>query len=193
VKRSFYVGLLIGALLTSGAFLARQHYAPHISPASSRHYSKDDHDHPQGWLLPKDFTLAKLYTEPDALSVLDAPDVITIHRAGAGSITVLGHTFSTDGVSPEPDDAKTLHATFHALNAYTGVSACAFSPGVLVRLKRSGHRLDLLVCFSCEDIAWVLDGHETPAPQAGLSDLGIGSLRSVFRHAFPNDAAFKAQ
>jgi hypothetical protein len=86
-----------------------------------------------------------------------------------------------------------LQATFHAPNAYTAVSMCEFQPGVLVRLKRGEHQLDLVVCFKCEDIAWVLDGHVAGGPQAGLSDLGIGTLRAVFLHAFPNDPAFKSQ
>ena len=193
MKRSFYVGLLLGALIASGAFVIREHYAFKAHPAPITHTSKGDHPEPQWWLLPKDYSLSKLHTEPDALSVLDAPDVITVHRAGPGGISVLGHTFATEGISPTPDDAKTLRATFHALNAYTAVSACTFEPGVLVRLRRGEHSLDLLVCFTCEDIAWVLDGHETDAPQAGLSDLGIGTLRSVFRRVFPKDPAFKSQ
>ena len=193
VKRSFYTGLLLGALMASGAFLLHEHDAFRSHPVPITHASKGNRAEPQWWLLPKDYSLAKLYTEPDALSVLDAPDAITVHRARPSGVSVLGYTFATEGISPTPDDAKTLRATFHALNAYTPVSACAFEPGVLIRLRRGEHSLDLLICFTCEDIAWVLDGHETHAPQAGLSDLGIGTLRTVFRRIFPDDPAFKLQ
>lgn len=193
MKRSFYIGLLLGVILGGGAFLARQYYTSQFNQAASVHHSKGSLPDPQQWLLPKDFTLSRIYNEPDALAVLDLPEVITIHRAASAGLTILGHTFASEGVSPTSEDAKILHATFHSHNTYTGVSACVFDPGVLVRLKSNEHSVDLLVCFQCNDIAWVLDGREKDAPHAGISELGTGVLRSVFQRVFPEDVAFKPQ
>lgn len=187
LKRSLLVGLLLGALLASGGFLARDHFATRGRLPNTKGTRDDAHQ----WLLNADFSVSKLYTEPDALLVLEAPDSIHIHRAGSGSISLLDHSFATEGVTPSAEDAQMLLKTFRAPNAYTAISACSFDPGVLVRLRRDEHQLDLLVCFSCEDIAWVLDEDESLSSMAGLSDIGIGTLRSIFRRAFPNDPAFK--
>lgn len=184
MMRHFIYGMATGLIVATAAFLTHRHYTPPPRALSS----KGDHPQPQSWLLSDGINLSKIF-EPSALTVLEAPDRITIHRAGHG-IEVFGHSFSTKGATPTADDAKNLHATFHALNAYTPISGCGFQPGVLVRLTRGEHRLDLLICFSCEDMMAALDGKL--AGGAGLSDLGVGSLRAVFRRVFPDDSAFKS-
>ena len=157
-------------------------------------HTKGSDDGAHYWLLGPDFSVPKLYVDPDAISVLEAPESIQIHRAGPGTITLLEETFDAEGITPSAEDAQILIKAFNSANAYTGISACAFEPGFLVRLKRDEHQLDVLVCFSCEDIAWVLDEDATLSSGPGgigLSDIGIGTLRSVFRRAFPNDPAFR--
>ena len=189
-KRSFLCGLILGALLASGAVFVREHFA---NPARLPH-TKGSDDGAHYWLSGPDFSVPKLYVDPDAISVLEAPESIQIHRAGPGTISLLESTFDAAGITPSAEDAQILIKAFNSANAYTGRSACIDEPGVLVRLKRDENQLDLLVCFSCEDLEWVLDEDATLSAGPGvigLSDLGIGTLRSVFRRAFPNDPAFK--
>lgn len=191
MKRSFLCGLILGAVIASGAFLAREHFA---TPARLPH-TKGSDDDAHYRLLGPDFSVPKLYVDPDAISVLEAPESIQIHRAGPGNISLLESTFDAAGITPSAEDAEILIKAFNSANAYKGRSACINEPGVLVRLKREDHQLDLLVCFSCEDLEWVLDEDPTLSSGPGvigLSDIGIGTLRSVFRRAFPNDPAFKA-
>jgi hypothetical protein len=188
MKRCFIGGLVLGALLASGGFIAYRHFT---CPARSVR-TKGTQAEPHWWLLPADFSISSIYTEADARSVLEAPGSIRIHRSGpGGGISLLGHHFASDGIAPSTEDAQLLLKAFHAPNAYSGLSECAFDPGVLVRMKRDEHQLDLLICFSCEDMAWVLDGDETGSSMAGLSDIGIGTLRSIFHRAFPAEEAFK--
>jgi hypothetical protein len=187
VKRSFFCGLILGALLASGGFLAHQRFAKRPRLPNTKGTS----DYAEDWLLEADFSVSRLYAEPMAQSILEAPESISIHRSGADGISLLGYSFATHGVTPSEEDARIPLKTFRAPNAYTGISACEFNPGVLVRLKRNQHKLDLLVCFSCEDVLGVLDEEKSVSLGAGLSDVGVGALRSVFRRAFPNDSAFK--
>jgi hypothetical protein len=164
-KRSFLCGLILGALLASGAFFARERFA---TPARLPH-TKGSGDAAHYWLTGPDFAVPKLYVDPDAISILEAPESIQIHRAGPGTIALLESTFEDAGITPSAEDAEILIKAFNSANAYTGRSACINEPGVLVRLKRDETQLDLLVCFSCEDLEWVLDEDATLSAGPGSS------------------------
>lgn len=193
MKRSFtsvfLIGVLLGTALGMGAFWMRGHYA--LKHVDGRKYTKSGSERPEYWLLPKDGTPAVLFGEK-GWHVLDAPDSMVVCRRGEGPVTVAGYHFSDENLAPSGKDAEQLLATFQSPNAYTGSSMCIFNPGVLVRFTRGEDRLDLLVCFGCKDILWVLNGDETRrAPQVGLSELGEASLLTMLHRMYPNELAFK--
>lgn len=105
----------------------------------------------------------------------------------------MGHSFSATGMSVSNEDIQILKDVVTSPTSYSGTSACIFSPGVVYRLTKGDRRLDLLICFSCEDMGWIADEDQSKSATIGLSDIGIGSFRYLSSHAFPSDPAFKQQ
>lgn len=155
--------------------------------------SKSSHHHPESWLFPREVTLADIFSEPLALEILRAPERITLHKFGKRDLTVSGFAFDATPNTPGESDAEALLTCLRSLNAYTPPSACAFEPGVLIRLEKGGHRLDLLVCFKCSDMARLLDLKSTSGGAGiGISDIGISSLKTIFHRVWPEDPFFHA-
>lgn len=72
---------------------------------------------------------------------------------------------------------------------------CAFAPGVVVRWEDEVHAVDVLLCFSCQDLLVRLDGEDaTPSPARGshvLHDFTPqrAALLAAAQAAFPHDEA----
>ena len=84
-----------------------------------------------------------------------------------------------------------LVAVFTADETYLWdiAKACEFLPGVLVRFEEQQRRWDVLICFSCDEVEFYLDGkkvgHEDIDPERR-------TLVAVARALFPDDAKIQA-
>lgn len=162
-------------------------------PTSPVHRGKGSEADPYDWLLPPDFQPAKLFSTAGAQEIINAPDSVTIHRAQESKegIMLMGHSFSATGVPTAVEDIQILRDVISSPTAYTAPSMCVFAPGVLYRMTKGDRRFDLLICFSCEDLGWIVDETPSKSGTIGLSDTGLGSFRVLSSQAFPSDPAFK--
>ncbi|WP_395739264.1 hypothetical protein [Prosthecobacter sp.] len=153
------------------------------------------HPHPAGWLFPPDFHIEAIIPDASDLQVLQAPDRVTLHPVckadTPGAITIAGFHFSPQGTALSGDPRSDLLEVTRSLGAYGPPSMCSFRPGVLMHCERSGHVLDLLFCFSCDDVyAFKGEKHER-AFGAGMSDLGRRLFLEHFTKALPQFTELK--
>jgi hypothetical protein len=67
--------------------------------------------------------------------------------------------------------------------------ACEFMPGLAIRQTRGTHTVDVLVCFSCDEV-----GFWTNGARSGVEDMDSrrADLVAIARKLFPGDAKFRA-
>ena len=191
MNRSLIIGVLVGSLLGSGGTLLWQRLITGQSPPERTHHGKGEHPEPHSWLLPPDFQSSQVFSFEGAQDIIKAPDWVTVYRASSTGMTVFGHIFSREGVRLSSDDVAILRDVITSPTTYSATSMCIFSPGVLYRITRGERHIDLLICFSCEDMGWIADEDTSRSATIGLSDIGIGSFRLLSSRAFPSDTAFQ--
>ena len=191
MNRNLTIGIFLGSLVGVVGTLGYQKVFSTHSPAPRSHHGKGEHPQPYSWLLPAEFQSSQVFDFVGAQEIIGAPDSVTVHRASSAGFSLMGHSFSTIGTPVSNEDIKILQDVVTSPTTYSGTSACIFSPGVLYRLAKGDRHLDLLICFSCEDMGWIADEDQSKSGMIGLSDIGIGSFRYLSSHAFPSDPAFK--
>lgn len=141
-------------------------------------------DEPDQWLLPSDLKLKDIFREPGALEIIDKPDKITIHQtAGLLDLSPIkcgNYAFARSGKEITGEVRDRLRLSITSLSAYRMPTACMFQPGVLLRFAANGHSVDVLFCFSCNDLRAYLDESDKASMGIGISGIG----REVFLHYF---------
>lgn len=180
----FGVGLAMGA---SFALVLRE-TPPEPSPSPHRTTSAR-------WGIDRFFTdvsLADIYTEPWIHETLSKPDSVTLHRATPDGDIVYGNfRFSAAGKPLSAEDRLIVSRLLRSMTAYqVGLGlACAYRPGVLLRVQRDRHTVDYPICFGCQVADWYADGVTPPrsiAPRLGFSDASFPILREIVGEAFPS-------
>ena len=191
MNRNLAIGIFLGSLVGVAGTLGYQKVFSTPSPAPRSHHGKGEHPQPYSWLLPAEFQSSQVFDFVGAQEIIGDPDSVSVHRASSTGISLMGHNFSATGTPVSSEDIQILQDVVTSPTTYSGTSACIFSPGVLYRLAKGDRRLDLLICFSCEDMGWIADEDNSKSSIIGLSDIGIGSFRFLSSHAFPSDPAFR--
>jgi hypothetical protein len=193
LKRKLAIGIFLGSLVGVAGTLGYQKIFSTPSPAPPSYHGKGEHPKPYSWLLPADFQSSQVFNFVGAQEIIRYPDSVTIHRASSTGISLMGYNFSARGAPVSNEDIQILQDVVTSPTTYSMTSACIFSPGVLYRLAKGDRRLDLLICFTCEDMGWIADEDESKSATIGLSDIGVGSFRLLSLHSFPSDPTFKQQ
>lgn len=95
---------------------------------------------------------------------------------------------------PVAVDAEQVRALAEVLESprATRVSAkrCGFSPGVAVRWQDGAHALDVLICFSCDDLQYYFDGEVVDHPYDFMRVRP--ALVAAVKTMFPRDEELQA-
>ncbi len=180
----FGVGLIVGASFTWILSQAPREPSPSPRQTTSARWDIDR--------LFTDVSLADIYTEPWMHETLLKPDSVTLHRAAPGGAIVYGDfRFSADGTPLSAEDRSIVSRLLRSMTAYqVGLGlACAYRPGVLLRVQRDQHTIDYPICFGCHVADWYADGvapASTIAPRLGFSDASFPILREIVAETFPS-------
>lgn len=154
----FASGLLAGAVVAVLVTLLLSR-----KPAEPRHevrYYPYYDPQPEQMLYPDGTRLETLYPDEGFLAAIRAPETITIHPIGGDEKVVLDkYRFSSQGTVPTQETATRLVYALCSISSYEPPGkACAFEPGVLLRLTKNGRTYDMMFCFGCRQIRASADG-----------------------------------
>jgi hypothetical protein len=147
------------------------------------------HPDPAQWLFPPDFHIDGVISDSSALQAVRTPDRVTIHQrckaSDPDSIKIKDFYFCPQGTEVSGDRRTSLLDLTRSISAYGPPSICIFEPGVLMRCERSGYTLDLLFCFSCNDVFAFAGKDHDAVFSVGISDLGRRLFLQYFTLALP--------
>lgn len=139
-------------------------------------------EEPEQWLLPPNLKLKDIFQEPGALEIIEKPEKITIHHAAGlldrSPIKYRDYAFVRSGKEITGEVRDKLRLSINSLSVYRMPSMCMFKPGVLLRFEANAHSVDVLFCFSCNDLNAYLDESTEASMGIGMSEIG----REVFLH-----------
>jgi hypothetical protein len=195
-------GVALGAALTAAYLRQPREVAKEPSKEATKEVSKRPrlnlkvfHPDPSGWLFPPDFHIEGIIPDAADLQALQTPDRVTLYqRCKAdvpGAIQIAGFHFSPQGTEVSGDDRTKLLDLTRSISAYGPPSMCMFDPGVLMHCERSGYVLDLLFCFSCDDVYALRGQKHERAFGAGISDIGRRLFLQHFTRALPKYTELK--
>ncbi len=184
----FFATLSIGILIGVGLTAACVTYFRPDRP-ERRLMLNVFHPDPAQWLFPPDFHIDGVITDSSALQTVRTPDRVTIHRrckaSDPDSIKIKDFHFYSQGTEVSGDRRTSLLDLTRSISAYGPPSICMFEPGVLMRCERNGYTLDLLFCFSCNDVFAFTRPNDEMTFGAGISDLGRRLFLQHFALALP--------
>ena len=96
-----------------------------------------------------------------------------------------GYAITSDAAALNSDSRKELSSIIEDHDTYFRHSIpidCSFRPGVAFRFQDKKTNVDLLVCFSCNELRYYLDGKVV-----GQSYFKSQELRVLVRKLFPDD------
>ncbi len=100
--------------------------------------------------------------------------------------TIHGYPVTSHAVLIDSESQATLSRILHAPETYLwdSAKACEFLPGIALQLAADDITLDILICFSCDELVFYangeLAGHEDFDPRRA-------DLLNVIKHLFPDD------
>ena|GEM_PF-772982 len=100
--------------------------------------------------------------------------------------TIHGYPVTSHAVPIDSESQATLSQILHAPETYLwdSAKACEFLPGIALQLAADDITLDILICFSCDELVFYangeLAGHEDFDPRRT-------DLLKVMKHLFPDD------
>lgn len=182
--------LMFGAGLAVGSsFVWVMRQAPPKQRISSRQVTSARWDIDRLFV---DVSLSDIYTEQWMHETLSQPDSISLHQATSdGTIAYGEFHFSAEGTPLGVEDRLIVSKLLRSMTAYqVGLGlACAYQPGVLLRIQRDGHTIDYPICFGCRAADWYANGvapSNSVAPRLGFSDASFPILREIVAEAFPS-------
>ncbi len=199
----FVATLLIGVALGAALTVVYLRQPGEVSKEAPKEVSKQPrlslkvfHPFASGWLFPPDFHIEGIIPDASDLQALQTPARVTLHpRCKADvpdAIQIAGFHFMPQGTEVSGEPRTNLLDLTRSISAYGPPSMCAFGPGVLMRCEGKGHVLDLLFCFSCDDVHAFRGPKHEQAFGAGMSDLGRRLFLQYFTLALPENAELKA-
>lgn len=187
--------ILTSAAIGSGVtWLVMTRFLPAKDNENIPSYLRGD---PEDWLLPPDSTMESIFHAPEARDILAAPESITLHERvsgpGENAITYGDYSFSSKGTEVSTPNEKPLLYSVRSISSYGMMTACLFNPVVLMRCTRQGHSLDLLFCFSCNDLRAFPDRQETRETYmgAGITPQGRRAFITYLSRALPSNEALR--
>jgi hypothetical protein len=196
MRLRFLLGTLFGIFLGGAAGWGLQTYLqhkllPHAAPLDSSTPEEPSPEDAAVWLMPRDYGVKDAFDDEKALRCVLNPESVTAYLADKkGPLKLCDYRFSSDGVPVEKSNIPFLRKVWEAPNAYRPVSACMFNPGVLLECKNGGDAVKIIICFSCQDMLWVLNDHEDKRGGMGLTEYALMTLKAVLRQSFPDNPAF---
>lgn len=144
---------------------------------------------------PLDPRVVTLLGGPDGVATLSGPDRVEAWRIDGGpwpsgkpaGPALHGYPVLSGPVPVDADAAVRLVRVLRRADTYLfdAAKGCVFSPGVVVRFTRGERSVDVLLCFSCDELSVVPGGRED-------FDAARPELVTWVKRAFPADAALQA-
>jgi hypothetical protein len=143
--------------------------------------------------------VVSLYGGEACWAAIDAPQKVTAYRVMMpGRVkyvrapdTICGFEITDGPVEVDAASAKELAAILRddAIYDWERAKGCEFDPGVAVSFVSAARRMDLLLCFHCDEIAAFENGK-----RVGIEDFDVARPRllAVMRRIFPKDEAIQA-
>ena len=146
-----------------------------------------------------DARVVKLLGGELSVAVIRAPDKVEAYRiesqamakragnANENGKSIAGHAVLSGPVAIDQKSNRQLSAVLLDADSYEfdRAKGCIFAPGVVVRFARKSTVVDVLFCFSCDELAVFTKGR-----RGGTEDFDAvrGRLLAVVKRAFPEDA-----
>ena len=103
---------------------------------------------------------------------------------------VEGYPVIAGPVAVDPQVADNLGALLTSDDAYGRVqNLCLFSPGVAIQFEKGHERINALLCFQCDDLAVIRQGHTVRSGNFGAIR---GDLVMLVKRLFPEDSEIQA-
>ena len=145
-----------------------------------------------------DWRVAQLYGGTTSMSVLEAPQSIEAFRINSALRTAdpnaprLGdYPILSDPVRADAATIQELSAILRDPDTYDWYRAkgCDFTPGVGLRLVRDASRVEIALCFECDELKIWRMGRTV-----GMEDFDAARPRlvAIVKRLFPDDAAIQA-
>jgi hypothetical protein len=135
-----------------------------------------------------------LYGGPDGMAAIETPEKVTAYRVIRPGILkyvrapdmLAGYEILSGPVDVDAASAAELGAIFadDSIYDWERAKACEFEPGVALRFARAGSNLDVLLCFSCDELAAFREDK-----RLGSEDFDVARPRllAVVKRLFPGD------
>lgn len=147
-----------------------------------------------------DSRVVGLFGGEDALSVVLAPEDVQAFRIESPSVSndeeaaateIGGYPVTAGPIDVDDSAAKELAVMLRNPGTYDWPSAkgCTFEPGVAVRFTGPSGTIDVLLCFSCDELKILRNGRIVGGEDF---DNARPRLLAIVKRLFPDDAAIQS-
>ena len=135
-----------------------------------------------------------------AIAILKAPDKVECFRIDpkggkdGDENTIAGHAITARGAEQKAEFGSRIATVLFDEHTYNFESAkmCIFSPGVAFRVWKDKDYVDVLLCFSCDEVEVITPAAKGTDAKPHVAhedfDRARGALKKLAQEAFPNDA-----